>query len=300
MLTGNEDPVAPHLALTAKPWPGTVAVYDSTTDDNYGLNSTLSQRAVIGATQSPLAAAPAGLIDRGDALQVKLISGALESISHDGLLAGGNLAMIGDGSSGNWEVFQFEQAELIAPDTWWLSRRLRGQLGSDALMPPIWPTGSYVVLFGEEVTQITLASTLRNVARHYRIGPAQRGYDDPSYEHRIEAFSGNGLRPYSPCHLRASTDAAGALAINWVRRTRIDGDSWDLFEVPLGEDTESYHLRVVQGGAVLRETTVGEPAWVYGASEQVADGISGAFDIEVAQVSARYGPGLYATLTVEG
>lgn len=298
LLTGDEDPVAPHLAVSAQPWPGSVAVYDSISDSNYGLNMLMNRPAVIGVTETPLSAASAGRFDLGDGLQVKLISGAFEGISSDALLNGGNLAMIGDGSSGNWELFQFRDAELIDTSTWWLSHRLRGQLGSDALIPDIWPIGSYVELFGAEVQQVSLAANMRNIARHYRIGPSLRGYDDPAYEHVVEAFAGNGLRPYSPCHLRAGLDGAGALEVSWIRRTRIDGDSWDLAEVPLGEEVELYHLRVKQAGSVVREATVGSPIWAYTAAQQAADGVATPFDIEVAQVSARYGPGLYAKVTV--
>lgn len=298
LLTGDEVPHAPHLAVTAQPWPGSVAVYDSTTDANYGLNKILTGRAVVGATESTLVSAPAGRWDHGEALQVRLVSGALESISREALLNGGNLAMIGDGSSGNWELFQFQEADLVAPDTWWLRTRLRGQLGSNGLMPPVWPIGSYFVVFGTQVEQVDLASSTRNIARHFRIGPAQRGYDDPTYEHRIEAFEGNGLRPYSPCHLRTMPLPNGDLDISWIRRTRIDGDGWDLPEVPLGEEAELYQLRILKNGSILRETSVTNSNWVYSASRQLAEGVGGAFEISVAQVSARYGAGLEAKLPV--
>ncbi|WP_372884791.1 glycoside hydrolase/phage tail family protein [Shimia sp.] len=291
LITGDEAAHAPHLALSAQPWPGSVAVYDSGRDADYALNRTFASRAVVGVTQNAMPASPAGLWDRGAALEVRLISGALQSIDEAALLAGGNLAMIGDGSADNWELFQFQSAELVGEATWWLSRRLRGQAGSDALIADAWPAGSYVVLFDGAPQQIELASGMRNVARHYRIGPALRGYDDPSYVHLTQAFQGNGLRPYRPCHLRGTLDGAGDLALTWVRRTRVDGDSWDLAEVPLGEESESYLLRVIQGGKVRREVALGTPAWTYGAAIRAADGVAGAFEIEVAQVSARYGPG---------
>ncbi|SHI85034.1 Putative phage tail protein [Shimia gijangensis] len=299
LLTGDEVPHAPHLAVTAQPWPGSVAVYDATTDANYGLNTILPRRAVVGTTETILSEAQSGLWDHGEALQVRLVSGALESISQEALLNGGNLAMIGDGSSGNWELFQFRDAELIAPDTWWIRTRLRGQLGSDALMPVAWPIGSYFVLFGSEFSQIEMASSARNIARHYRIGPAQRGYDDPTYEHRIEAFAGNGMRPYAPCHLRTRQMPNGNMDITWIRRTRIDGDGWDLPEVPLGEESERYHLRVIKDGSILTETHVSEPNWSYTLAQRLADGATGGIEISIAQVSARYGAGLFATLPVD-
>ena len=84
-----------------------------------------------------------------------------------------------------------------------------------------------------------------------------------------------------------------------MRRTRIDGDGWDTVEVPLGEDIESYRVRVLKGGAVLREDSVGEPAWTYGAAAQAADAALGTVEIEVAQLSARYGAGLVRRITVD-
>ena len=293
LMTGDEVPHAPHLALTAQPWPGSVALYASATDDSYGLGGVFAARAVIGVTETPLAAAPAGRWDDGAAVQVKLIAGALESRTREAVLNGANLAAIGDGSAGMWELFQFRDAQLIAPDTYWLTGRLRGQLGSDGLMPDAWPEGSWVVLLDGAPEQIELASAQRGIARHYRIGPARRPVSDPSYTHIVAGFDGNGLRPYAPCHLRVAA-SGGDLEARWIRRTRIDGDGWDLSEVPLGEESEAYRVRVLQGGDLLREVAVTGPAWSYPAAQQAADGVTAGAVIEVAQVSARYGPGLPA------
>ena len=299
LMSGDEVPHAPHLAVTAKPWPGTVALYASATDDNYALSQIIAKSAVIGVTGSPLVAARPGLWDEGAPVEVRLTSGALETRDAAAVLNGANLAAIGDGSSGNWELFQFREAELIAPDTYWLSGRLRGQLGSDGLMPDVWPTGSWFVLLDGAPVQTGLTSAQRRSARHYRIGPARRGYDDPSYTHLVEAFDGNGLRPYAPAHLRASGDVGADIAVSWVRRTRIDGDSWDAPEVPLGEESESYLLRVMQGGSVLREEIRATPDWTYTGAAQAGDGLVLPARIEVAQVSARYGAGLFAGIDLE-
>ena len=89
-----------------------------------------------------------------------------------------------------------------------------------------------------------MSSNLRRIAQHFRVGPARRGLNDPSYQHLVEAFEGNGLRPYSPCHLQASVEAGGNHLITWIRRTRIDGDAWELPEVPLGEEAERYSVQI--------------------------------------------------------
>lgn len=162
LLSGAEDPYAPHLAVTASPWPGAAAVYSSIQDAGYELNTKIESQAVIGVTQTSLRAAQSGIWDRGPALRVKLISGELESVTEEGVLAGLNVMAIGDGSSDVWEVFQFAQADPVEPGIWDISQRLRGQLGTDAMMPAVWPERSVVVLMDGNPQQITLAPAARN------------------------------------------------------------------------------------------------------------------------------------------
>jgi hypothetical protein len=298
LLQGDEVPHAPYVAATAQPWPGSVAVYHSTTDTNYQLNLVLPLRATMGVTETALPAARTGVIDRGDGVQVRLASGALESIDEKALLSGANLAAIGDGSADRWEIFQFAQAELVGVNTYVLSNRLRGQAGTNGLMPDVWPQGSRFVLLNGVPKQIGLSPNLRRIVQQYRVGPASRGYSDPSYTQRSAAFDGNGLRPFSPCHLRAEQKAGGH-EIRWTRRTRIDGDDWERAEVPLGEESEAYQLRIVKNGQMVRETVITSPSWVYDQSMQMADGVSAPYLVTVAQISARYGAGISAAVVVK-
>jgi hypothetical protein len=55
---------------------------------------------------------------------------------------------------------------------------------------------------------------------------------------------------------------------------------------------------VIQGGDVLREVEQGAREWTYTAAMRSADGIAGPYRMEVAQISDRYGPGLYRAITV--
>jgi hypothetical protein len=87
---------------------------------------------------------------------------------------------------------------------------------------------------------------------------------------------------------------ADDLRIMWIRRTRIGGDRWDTPEVPLGEERESYLLRARRGAQVLREVIVDSPHWVYPAAARAADGPDAGKRIEVAQISAAFGPGVFA------
>ncbi|SFR04720.1 baseplate multidomain protein megatron [Poseidonocella sedimentorum] len=296
LITGEELAYAPRIAVTADPWPGPLAVYSGEEDGDFELTTTRSLQAVIGVTETDLAAAPAGVWDDGPALRVSLLSGALSSVSEAQVLSGANYAAIGDGTADGWEIVQFAEAELVAENTYLLRRRLRGQAGTDALAPASWPAGSTFVLLDSAVDPIEFSAAMRGRARRYRIGPHSLPHDDDSYIEQSETVLGAGLRPLSPCHLVARR-GAGGLTVSWIRRTRIEGDSWETPEVPVGEEREQYLIRLRKDGALVREELVGTPAWTYSAADQLADGIDGPVDISVAQVSAVYGGGLAASLT---
>lgn len=296
LLAGDEVPHAPHVAVTSDPWPGSVAVWSAAEDAGYELNRLVAAPAVVGFTESVLRTAPVGVWDRGEPLRVRLSAGELASASRDAVLNGANVMAIGDGTAGNWEIFQFAEAQLVAPDTFELSQRLRGQAGTDGVMPPEWPIGSMVVLVDLALTQIELPLSARGLARHYRIGSTARGYEDANVVMRVEAFDGIGLRPYPVAHLRGATDAAGTHAANWTRRTRIDGDSWQSAEVPLGEAQEAYLVRIIQSDAVLAEYGTQGPSFAYTAAQRLQDGVSGAYRIAVAQLSQQFGPGPFRSI----
>ncbi|WP_170468695.1 GTA baseplate fiber-binding domain-containing protein [Ruegeria arenilitoris] len=297
LLTGSEVPHPPYIAVTADPWPGSAAVYSATNDEDYALQEVISAQAVVGTTQTPLRRASVGLWDDGAPLRVRLVDGLLESRPREALLNGANLAAIGDGTPGNWELFQFAAASLEDQGVYALSGRLRGQLGTDAAMPDVWPDGSTIVLLDERVFQTGLLRSERRVTKNYRIGPGTRAYDDPSFVHQVHTFDGNGLRPYAPVHLGATATAQGD-QISWIRRTRLDDDSWEGLDVPLGEETESYLLRIRVNGGIVREQVLSEPRWIYAPGMKVADGVTGSYSVDVAQISASFGPGPFARTTV--
>lgn len=293
LITGDEVPHAPHLAVTARPWPGSVAVYSSANDAGYELERFIGSPSTIGVTQSDMPRARAGIWDLGAPLRVQLTSGQLNSVDAEAVLRGANLVAIGSGAATGWELFQFRDAELVAPNTFELSTRLRGQLGTEAEMPDVWPEGSLVVLISDTAEQVSLASQAIGLPRHYRIGPAQRPLDDPTFIHLEETFRGVGLRPYAPVHLSAQYTAE-SVRFSFFRRTRVDGDRWDLEEVPLVEASERYLVRVrTLDETLLREATITETVWDYTFDMFVEDGLPAGLVFEAAQISDRYGPGSF-------
>jgi hypothetical protein len=299
LLTGDEVPHAPHVAVAKKPWSGPIAVYSSTADHGYSLNLKLSRPTVMGET---IDAVPAGMPGRwlNAGFRVRIGSGTLQSRSPLDVLNGANVAALRANAAPDWEVIQFELAELEAPGVYRLSGLLRGQAGTDGIAPETWPPGTDFVLLDGSAQQVDLPSSARGLERHFRVGPAAKPPDDPAFRHHAEAFAGVGLRPYAPVHLKAERLAGGKIEISWVRRTRIDGDSWAGADAPLGEERELYHVRVLSGDVLLREFGPNEPRQDYALTEQNEDGAPAILSIEVAQLSDRFGPGPYKRITFDG
>jgi hypothetical protein len=296
LLTGAEDPVAPYIAASADPW-SPVAVYSSADGGAFALDAVVERRAVMGQTETALRGAAPGAWDRASPLRIRLFGGALSSATELAVLNGANAMAIGSGA-GDWEIFQFAKAELVEPGVWAVSRLLRGQAGTDALGHPAWPAGSRVVLLDDGPVQFPMPTSMIGTERVYRYGPARRPPDDIAYREVAATFGAVALRPYAPVRLKATRRGAD-IDISWVRRTRIDGDRWDGIDVPLGEASEKYLVRVVSAGLARREAEVAVPFWTYGAMAQAADGISGDITVEVAQISDRFGPGLFARIGID-
>ncbi|MEM6340803.1 MAG: host specificity protein, partial [Pseudomonadota bacterium] len=146
--------------------------------------------------------------------------------------------------------------------------------------------------------QIELASGSRGLLRNYRVGPARKNYADPCYVARQLAFDGVGLRPYAPAHLRQRR-ANGGQEFSWIRRTRIDGDSWQGLDVPLGEAREAYLLRVIGQSGLVREVELTEARWLYTQAMQGEDAGSLPVSVEVAQLSERFGPGPFTRIDID-
>ncbi len=99
-------------------------------------------------------------------------------------------------------------------------------------------------------------------------------------------------------HLKAWRAASG-VTISWIRRTRIDGDTW-VGEVPLGEDSEQYEVDVLSGGDVVRTLAATNPGALYAAADELDDfgSAQASLTVRVAQISATVGRGFATTATL--
>jgi sulfite reductase beta subunit-like hemoprotein len=82
-----------------------------------------------------------------------------------------------------------------------------------------------------------------------------------------------GLRamtPLAPVHLRMRR-SGGNLLFSWKRRGRLDADSWEPADIPLGEEAEAYLVEVAVPGEAARTATISLPEWTYVAADIATD-----------------------------
>jgi hypothetical protein len=181
---------------------------------------------------------------------------------------------------------------LIAENVYRLSGFLRVQAGSEAEMLALRPAGQNFILLNAAVVQPDMTLTEAGLEATWRLGPAQFDYGHPSYLEVTYAGQLKSLRPLRPAQIRMAA-GVGGFNISWIRRTRIDGDLWELAEVPLGEASEQYRLEIYSGATLKRSLVLSTPNYFYTNADFTTDfgGPPAAVKLRVAQMSAVVGAG---------
>lgn len=282
----------PLLAAVAGPWPGTVAASLSG-PAGVSTAASLTRPATMGVLAGPLGPGPVWVIDRGNAVEVVLSAGSLSATSTEGLLAGVNLAAVGD-PAGGFELVQVRDVELVGPDRYRLSGFLRGLRGTEQRAAAGHPAGARFVLVDGALAPLAVDIDTLGAALPMTVAPAEVDPADPAALSTVLVPGGEGLIPFAPVRLTARRLAGGDVAVAFIRRSRIGGDRFDVMEVPLGEAFEAYRVTVRDGtGATVRVIETAVQAAVYAAADQIADfgALPPALDLAVAQLSEAVGPG---------
>lgn len=245
--------------------------------------------ATIGQVPLAIGGASTNIWDRGSRLTTRLYNGDLTSDTELNVLNGANAAFYG--APGRWELISWANATLNADGTHTLDTLLRGQRGTE------WAVGLHqvndliVVLSTATIQRISADSASIGLAREYKGITNGHTLD---YGQPVNATNqALGLKPYSPAHVAGKRNAAGDLTVTWTRRTRIAGQWTDLADVPLGEQSESYEVDILDGTTVLRTLTATTPSVVYTAADQVTDfgAAQGQITVRIYQMSATLGRG---------
>lgn len=291
LLPGETDRAGPLVAAHCQPWPGRIAYHA-----NGAARAESRQPARLGRLTAPLDPGPPGRWDRANALEVELFSGSLASAAPQDVLAGANRIAVA-GEAGEWEILGFARAELAGASTWRLWDLLRGLAGS--VTAPVEAGARIVLLNGvgdvlpvaahETGSALTVTAVPDGLpihhaqARSVSVTPLQRHW-----------------RPLPPVHLHARL-AGGSVALDWVRQSRIPHDDWGPTDMPLGEASERYRVRCLEGGETRLSVEVAAPVCALPLAQ--IDAAYGArparLDLAIAQVSERFGAGLEARCSLD-
>jgi hypothetical protein len=240
---------------------------------SYEFAGLLSAPVVMGTAQTVLPPASQAGWDRIGTVDVQLLAQSmwLEARSEEAVLAGANLAVLGD------ELIQFTQAAAIGSGRFRLSGLLRGRRGSE------WAIGEHAL--GERFVLIDPVAMLALPLPLERLGETvllkAQGSGDAGAAVQVVRVESAAIRPLAPVHLRYRR-WGGQLHFSWIPQSRA-GFGWpDLTDVPLGEAAPAWRVSLRDSDGLIDSVEVSVPTW------STADR-AGPLWLEVAQIGATLG-----------
>ncbi len=284
------------IAALAQPWRPQRA-WASAATSGFTERSLLGRPATMGRLVAALPPTDVeGRFDRVNVIDVELFRGELASASRLQMLNGANAAAVLS-DAGVWEIVQFETAEEIAPSTWRLTTLLRGQMGTTDAMSTGAAEASPFVLLDGAVRPAGLQASETGLPMNWRVGPSGQIIVPGRIAEASLAGGVRALLTLAPAHLTARRTSGGDLAVSWVRRSRLDADRWESVDIPLGEETEAYHVRIASpAGDTIRSADTASAHWTYGLAAISSDlpTLPAEVDVIVSQISMAVGPGIEA------
>ncbi len=266
----GDTPVLQALAAAADPWPGSLTVWRSPDGASWSMFGTINRPATTGVTTSVLGAGPLWRWDLDNAVTVALGSGQLSSPGDLSALAG-EAALGLQGPDGTWEVIGFSQADLVASNTYRLSRLIRGLGGSEARATRTLQAGAQVVVLDSALLPIASGSSSLGANWNWRVVASAYDYMHPTAVALTTLAGGDALKPLSPMNALAKRSISG-VTVSFMRRARINSDAWDAAEIPLDEGTERYEMEVLKAGKVIRTLAgSGGSSILYPAAQELVD-----------------------------
>ncbi|MCR6498898.1 glycoside hydrolase/phage tail family protein [Shinella sp. CPCC 101442] len=255
------------VAAYAKPWRAMV-VSSSDGSEGFRARTRLERPARMGWLAAPLVPGVLGRFDPGREIVLDLASGGLSSVDGVTMLNGANRLAV-RAQNGGWEIIGFAGASEIAPGRWRLTTLLRGLHGTEDAMAAGHLSGTLAVVLDEAVRPVGLDTEEVGRLSNWLVEAvgATEGQAGPF----VFAGGERALKPLAPGHLRGRRGADGVVRFSWMRRGRVDADTWLSADIPLDEPTEAYRFEILSGSTVVRRVETVNPAFTYAAAAELAD-----------------------------
>ncbi|KKW91030.1 phage tail protein [Sphingobium chungbukense] len=240
-------------------------------------------RAVMGRVDTLLPEGSVTLVDAVNSIDVTLLAEdmTLGGADEAALAQGRNLCLIGR------EVIQFSETVQTGAASFRLRRLRRGLFGTEWAMDGHEVGEGFLMLEQDRLAEpLSVQGGGAEMGGSVRIAAVGVGDGEPAEAALI--VSGEAVTPLAPVHSWFEADRAGGWKIGWTRRSR-NGWRWiSGADVPLGEDRESYELRMLVAGEVVRRVVVDRPGWAYPAAMWDADlGGAGTMALEIRQMGSQ-------------
>lgn len=169
----------------------------------------------IGALLTPLRRGEAAVWDRVTELEIWMPIGSYFAVTEADVLAGVNHFALE--TEAGWEVIGAADVSLIAPETYRLSRLLRGLLQSDDNITDELAAGARVVALDDGVADLDISSDYIGAT----INLSATSLGRPGVSARV-SYAAAHLRPLSVVHLKAVQEGDGT-RLTWIPR-RLNGE----------------------------------------------------------------------------
>jgi concanavalin A-like lectin/glucanase superfamily protein/putative tail protein len=274
-------------------WQGAVLYEDRGT--GYEIIERFFVPAIAGTAVAALPDADPAVWDYTNTIDIDLYAdGALENATEQQVLNGANAGLLGS------EVIQWQTATKLGGFTnrWRLSNLLRGRRGSEYATSTHQSGERFVLLDAIRFISKTLAD--RGIATNFKA--VTSGFALVDTASTSFTWDVQNLKPLSVVDVQGTRDGSNNLTITWIRRSRIGQETPYISggDPPLGEETESYEIDVMDGVTVKRTITASSPTASYTAAEQTTDFGSpqASVTVKIYQMSARVGRGQVRQATV--
>lgn len=250
----------------AASWTGAVLLQTPDGGQTWKSLQAFTGMSTLGICAGTLPASASTLIDQRS-IRVSMISGELESITRDQMLAGRHY--VAYGSDGRWEIVRFQNASLNSDGSFTVSGFIRGEKGTE------WATGThlegdYFVLLDDPdnlVINMPYDSTLMPMT--YRAVTA--GSDIDSAPDVPFTYKGVNLECLSPVYPKIRR-SSGDVTLTVQRRSRLSSSWWASgIDAPVGETSLSLEADVMSGSTVKRTLRSSTGEFAYSAADQTTD-----------------------------
>jgi len=167
---------------------------------------------VMGFVPIAMATGPVNYFDLGTSVDVVLVQGGLQSITEEQLLDGGNKCIIGN------EVLQFQNATLIAANTYTLTKFIRGIRDTADEVVHTVADERFILLDGTPKF-LEINSEEIGFDRFYKALPPNIPEGQVPAQ-AIQPMGANTVQGFTPAHVAGFRNTANDLTITWTRVSR--------------------------------------------------------------------------------